>query len=218
MFLSYVVDVGPDRFTFEQESVQLSIPVFTSHSLTGADENLAGLIIIVHGAGLNAGKSFDTASSIIQQLGVSREQYVVVAPQFLEGIEPEEKGLLFWGRRWRSGGTSLSEDPNQGLPGVSSFEVMDRLTRSLAENDPGVQRVWLIGHSAGGQFVSRYAAVNNIHEILHEHEISISYVVANPSSYLYLDASRYRLRQDGEIVQVTTEGLAICDGFDDYKY
>jgi len=218
LFLSCVVDVAPDRFTFEESNTQLSIPVFTSYPLENTNKELKRLIVIVHGAGLNAGKSFDTGNLIVDALGESKDQYMVVAPQFLEGIKPEEKGLLFWDRQWRSGGVSLSEELNEGLPSVSSFEVMDRLIRFVAESNSNIHQVILMGHSAGGQFVSRYAALNNYHENLKKQGVLVYYIVANPSSYLYLDATRYQLNQNGEILKRSRDELANCDGYNDFKY
>jgi len=95
MFLSSVVDIAPDRFTFEESTMHLSIPVFTSHSLGKSNKDLKRLIVIVHGAGLNAEKSFETGVGLVEKLGKSTGQYMIIAPQFLEGIEPEEKGVLF---------------------------------------------------------------------------------------------------------------------------
>jgi hypothetical protein len=43
------------------------------------------------------------------------------------------------------------------------------------------------GHSAGGQFVTRYEMSNRVHETL---GVPVTYVVANPSSYAYLDNTR----------------------------
>jgi hypothetical protein len=43
------------------------------------------------------------------------------------------------------------------------------------------------GHSAGGQYVSRYVMANQVHESL---GVPVTYVVSNPSSYAYLDAAR----------------------------
>jgi hypothetical protein len=45
----------------------------------------------------------------------------------------------------------------------------------------------LAGHSAGGQFVTRYQMANLVQEKL---AVPITYLVANPSSYGYLDALR----------------------------
>ena len=43
------------------------------------------------------------------------------------------------------------------------------------------------GHSAGGQFVTRYQMANRVHDTL---GVPVRYVVANPSSYAYPDALR----------------------------
>jgi hypothetical protein len=43
------------------------------------------------------------------------------------------------------------------------------------------------GHSAGGQFTNRYAGTTRIDKDVH---VPVRYLVANPSSYLYLDADR----------------------------
>lgn len=218
MFLSSVVDVAPDRFAFEKSNSQLSIPVFTSHPLENTNKDLKRVIVIVHGAGLNAQKSFKTGLRIVEKLGGFKNEYMVIAPQFLEGIEPEERGLLFWGRQWRSGGVSLSGKINNGLPGVSSYEVVDKLVEFVTGKNPDIQQVIVLGHSAGGQFVARYAAINNYHEVLKKQGVFNYYVVANPSSYLYLDSIRYQVNSNGEILTRFQDELNSCKGYDDYKY
>lgn len=218
MFLNCVVDVAPDRFTFDKNNAQLSIPVFTSHDLDKSNKDLNSLIVIVHGAGLNARKSFDTGTRIIEKLGESKDQHMIVAPQFLEGIDPEEKGLLLWDRQWRSGGVSLSEGLNKRLPGASSYEVMDKLIGFITKGNSDMHKVILLGHSAGGQFISRYAAINNYHENFKNEGVLVYYVVANPSSYLYLDATRYQFNSNGEILKRSRDELVNCDGYDEYKY
>jgi acetyl esterase/lipase len=49
------------------------------------------------------------------------------------------------------------------------------------------KRIFLAGHSAGGQVVARYQMVNRVHETL---GVPVTYVVANPSSYAWPDATR----------------------------
>ena len=167
---------------------------------------------------MNAGKSFDTGKKIVDAFGDAKDQYLVVAPQFLEGIEADETGLLFWGRQWRSGGLSTSEELNEGLPIVSSYEVMDRLICFVTENNPSIYLVITLGHSAGGQFVARYAAINKNHDVLRKQGVSIHYVTANPSSYLYLNATRYQFNSNGEILKHPTADLTSCRNYNNYKY
>ncbi|MCP3875508.1 MAG: hypothetical protein GY699_20430, partial [Desulfobacteraceae bacterium] len=47
---------------------------------------------------------------------------------------------------------------------------------------------------------------------------SIRYVVANPSSYLYLDKTRYQFREAEKIVKTSDEIYQDCPCFNDYKY
>jgi pimeloyl-ACP methyl ester carboxylesterase len=52
---------------------------------------------------------------------------------------------------------------------------------------PNLQAIVVAGHSAGGQFANRYSMTNKVHGTL---GVPITYVVANPSSYAWPDATR----------------------------
>ncbi|MDH5254632.1 MAG: hypothetical protein OEW72_01840 [Gammaproteobacteria bacterium] len=56
--------------------------------------------------------------------------------------------------------------------------------------------VAIVGHSAGGQFVSRYAAGTRLK--------GLTFIAANPGSYMYLDRNR--------------PVSGVCAGFNDYRY
>ena len=83
---------------------------------------------------------------------------------------------------WRSGGTAVGSQ-------LSSFDFMDEILSRLARKDvfPNLKTIVVAGHSAGGQFVTRYEMLNQVHDKL---GIAVSYVVANPSSYAYVDNLR----------------------------
>jgi hypothetical protein len=74
-------------------------------------------------------------------------------------------------------------------PELSSFDFVDQILRKLADRKmfPNLTAIVVAGHSAGGQFVSRYEMSNRVHESL---GVPVSYVVANPSSYAWPDATR----------------------------
>src|SRR4029078_2911446 len=84
--------------------------------------------------------------------------------------------------RWPLGGEAKGAK-------VTSFDVMDAILRRLARRDsfPNLRTIIVAGHSAGGQFVPRYQMSTQVHETL---AIPVSYIVANPSSYAYLDPMR----------------------------
>jgi pimeloyl-ACP methyl ester carboxylesterase len=66
---------------------------------------------------------------------------------------------------------------------------MDEILRKLAnkKNFPNLTHIVVAGHSAGGQYVTRYEMSNKVHGTL---DVAISYVVANPSSYAWPAAVR----------------------------
>ncbi|MCP3871826.1 MAG: hypothetical protein GY699_01515 [Desulfobacteraceae bacterium] len=218
VFLNTVVDIAPDRFAFEEKNQKVSIPVFTSQPLTISNNETKYLIILIHGAGLNAGKSFVTGELFAESLGLSKKQSIIVAPQFLEGVDPDENDILVWSRTWRSGGWSLGLKQNKKLPEINSYDVLDRLLDSALKTHPNIHSIILLGHSAGGQYVLRYAAGNNLHELFEKRGVSIKYVVANPSSYLYLDRTRYQFGLDGTVQKIVKEKLEGCPRYNNYKY
>ena len=73
---------------------------------------------------------------------------------------------------------------------MGSFEVIDRLRAWIARQRfyPSLRRVVIAGHSAGGQFVQRYAVGSALDADMAP--VPVRYVVANPSSYMYFDQHR----------------------------
>jgi pimeloyl-ACP methyl ester carboxylesterase len=217
-FLNITVDIAPDRFVIEEDHEKLSIPIVTSHPLGKKNYETEYLIIMIHGTGLNANKTFETGLKIIESLDLPINRFWVLAPQIIEGVKLDEKGLLFWDRRWRSGGMSLSTGLNKDLPSLCSFEVIDRLIGVAVKLNPGIRRIIILGHSAGGQFIVRYAAINSRHEFLERQGISIRYVVANSSSYPYLDKTRFHFNSAREMLITSREELMNCPSYNEYKY
>ena len=106
------------------------------------------------------------------------------------------------GDSWRSAGTATNNAK------LTSYDFMDEIVRELARKDvfPNLRAIVITGHSAGGQFVTRYEMANKIHETV---GIAITYVVSNPSSYSYLDPERpagpnNELREFGDARNCTT--------------
>ena len=87
------------------------------------------------------------------------------------------------GDSWRSGGMSPSN------PTLSSFDFIDEIVRKLANKKtfPNLTKIVVAGHSAGGQFATRYEMTNKVHDTP---GVTITYVVANPSSYAWPAAVR----------------------------
>jgi hypothetical protein len=79
---------------------------------------------------------------------------------------------------------------------------------------PNLQWVIITGHSAGGQFVQRYAAFTDIDLLRAPNAASVKFVPANPSSYVYLNEYRFSEARNAWVVP---RGKKDKD-YDDYKY
>jgi len=73
---------------------------------------------------------------------------------------------------------------------------MDEILRRLADKwiFPNLKAIVIAGHSAGGQFVSRYEMANRVADTI---GVPVSYAIANPSSYAWPDTTRPLAEGDG---------------------
>lgn len=165
--------------------------VYRNFSLTERNTAIERALVIIHGAGRNADAYFQSglAGAFLAQALAST---LIVAPRFAsqQGACRDQlaEGEISWkcsgADDWRGGG-----GPSDGAGGVTSFDLVDKIVEALARRDvfPNLKVIVITGHSAGGQFTHRYAAANRAEAAV---SIPVRYLVANPSSYLYLDALR----------------------------
>jgi pimeloyl-ACP methyl ester carboxylesterase len=147
-------------------------------------------LIMVHGSLRNPEHYFATATAAAFLAGALGDT-LVIAPAFhswdgndcQDKLQPPEVSWSCHGDSWRSGGPATSN------PALSSFDFMDEIMRRLTERRvfPNLTIIVIAGHSAGGQFVSRYEMANRGQD---NPGVAVSYVVANPSSYAWPDATR----------------------------
>jgi hypothetical protein len=171
--------------------------VYRTYPLEVKNEAITRAFIMVHGAGRDADNYFRTAVAAAF-LGGALDDTVVIAPRFAsdsgggrgaagggcaDKLAPNEVNWPCGGDSWRSGGVSTSYKE------LNSYDFADQLLQRLARKDvfPNLKTIVVAGHSAGGQFVTRYEMANKLHDSL---GVRILYVVANPSSYAYLDPLR----------------------------
>ena len=172
--------------------------VYSTYALDKKNEQIVRALIVVHGQGRDADNYFRT-SLAATFLASALTDTLVIAPRFASNdggcrdtLAPNEVSWPCGGDSWRSGGTSTS---NRSL---TSYDFMDAIVRALANktNFPNLKAIVISGHSAGGQFVTRYEMANKMHETV---GVPITYVVSNPSSYSYLDAERPSAANNNEL-------------------
>jgi len=160
--------------------------VYASYPLDVANPAIVRALVMVHGAGRNADHYFETSTGAAFLAG-ALENTIVIAPRFAAGNDTVAQNEVLWperGENWRSGG-ALSTNATYG-----SFDLMDDILRALANKRtfPNLTKIVVAGHSAGGQFATRYEMANKVHDKLNG--VAVSYVVANPSSYAWPVAER----------------------------
>ena len=177
---------------------QSRVLVYRTYPWQKKNENVKRAFVFVHGILRDADNHFRTALAAGFLADVLNDT-MIVAPPFAsnssapgnEGgncrdtLAADEANWICEAQRpdtWRSGGTAISSQ-------LSSFDFIDEILRELARKDvfPNLKVIVVAGHSAGGQFVTRYEMLNQIHDNLNT---PVSYVVANPSSYAYVDDLR----------------------------
>ncbi len=163
--------------------------IYTSRPLDARNDAVRRALIMVHGTNRNADHYFSTAVAAAFLAG-ALDDAVVISPRIAsasgsckDALAANEVSWSCTGDSWRSGGSAASD------PGLSSFDFVDAILKKLANKAtfPNLGAIIVAGHSAGGQFVARYQMANRVHETL---GVIVTYVVANPSSYAWPDATR----------------------------
>jgi pimeloyl-ACP methyl ester carboxylesterase len=180
------------------------------HSNRDLSGDLSGTtlaIVVQHGHNRNGTGYLATVAGLVSELGQSADNVLVIAPQFFIRGEGHRDVPAWTAAGWMAGADASGT-------AISSFDVYDHLLEWLAERRrfPKLKHIVLAGHSAGAQLVQRYAALNAAEEKLRDQGITVRYVVANPSSYLYF--TNERPGPSG----FAPYGFKVCGSYDDYKY
>jgi pimeloyl-ACP methyl ester carboxylesterase len=179
-----------DARCWEQLSLgsNLLLPLYRTHPIQGSDTTVVRAIIIVHGAGRNPADYFRimVETVFLERLELNT---LVIAPHFQTGSDGPDPAELTWtSGGWKRGDQSLERTGAAGT--LSSYEAVDRIIQFLADTlrYPNLETVVVTGHSAGGQYTHRFAATSPAGELIHH--LRFRYIVANPSTYLYIREER----------------------------
>ncbi|MFQ5537536.1 MAG: alpha/beta hydrolase [Gemmatimonadota bacterium] len=193
------VPVGPSIF----------LPVFSTHSVLKGDTSVTRGLIVIHGTNRNADDYFESGFLAAAEAG-ELERTVVVAPHFQTRMDGPAEDEPYWTHQgWKRGNLSQSAPPSARR---SSCAALDSVVAHLADRTrfPALTEIVVTGHSAGGQVVHRYAATSRVPERHPQH--LFRYVVANPSTYLYVRPER-AVADTFAVPDTTT-----CPDYDDWHY
>jgi pimeloyl-ACP methyl ester carboxylesterase len=176
--------------------------MYANYALDARNTAITRALIMVHGAGRNADHYFETSIAAAFLAG-ALDNTIIIAPHFIAGNDKPAPNEIMWperGDNWRSGG------PSPTNPTITSFDFLDEIVRKLADKRtfPNLTKIVLAGHSAGGQVATRYEMVNKVHTTP---GVTMTYVVANPSSYAWPAAVRPLPSGDADPATADKEAL-----------
>ena len=206
-----VPKVQPGRLELVTPSGPVEVPVAVSRDWTRPQPDVTRVVVVIPGWPRRDLTSGEYAAKIA---GPAARGAMLITPQFLTAKDVATHHLPDNMLRWREDDwprARLSTGPIE----LSSFEVVDEIFRRLANRAifPNLNTIVLAGHSAGGQYVQRYAALGRGEADLGGAPIHIRYVVANPATYLYLTDDR----PDGDGTFAPFDAKE-CPTFDRWNY
>jgi hypothetical protein len=196
------------------------VPLAANHPLEGIHAGLTRAIVVVHDESRDANAALAVISALA---GSQNAATIILAPQFLlpsdivrfaDYLPDRGRGFAAWQvLGWSSGDDSM---PVPSTKSVSSFTVMDLLLMYLSDRNafPDLKEIVIAGFGAGANFIQRYAAFSAAYGAVSRQNIGLRYVLASPSSYLYLTASRPLGGKNG----FGLPDASACPSVNDYPY
>ncbi len=220
---SPVSHVSPHKLSFLFDANAVKIPYYRNFALGANASSVYHAVIVIHGTNRNANDYYNYMLDAAFKGRSLNTAHLIMAPQFLvendmsaHNLEPD---ILFWtSAAWKQGDKSLST-PNFPVPEkMSSFAVIDSILLRLVQKYSNLDTIIVAGHSAGGQFVQRFAAGSPLDSVItNEYGIALRYIIANPSSYVYLNGER-RVQGTRDQFDTPPAQQTIFIAYNDYKY
>ena len=188
------------------------LPVFSTHSLADGSEAVTRGLIVVHGNSRNPDDYFISGIAAATRARANAAT-AIVSPHFQTIDDGPRFDEPYWSSPgWKRGHLSLSEGPS---PRVSSYAALDSIVQIFLDlaRFPSLNEIVVTGHSAGGQVLHRYAATGRAQEGARA-DVAFRYVVANPSTYLYVGPER-ATDPSGEAFAVPGGG---CFDYNEWHY
>ena len=203
--------IGNKFFTIDYQGSSVALPIFSNMELNENNIELEKVIIVMHGQNRNASDYFNSINSITSSIGLQNET-LIIAPQFLllEDIEHWDLGstIPYWQNNtgWTTGNQSLSTLQHPRDFQLSSFTIIDSLLSFIHSEFSSTEEIVLVGNSAGGQLLNRYAGGSPI-----AFNEKIKFIISAPSSFLYFDENRYEYPNSWTLPSG-------CNNYNEYKY
>jgi hypothetical protein len=205
--------------------IDCCIPYLASYPLDKSNDKIEHVILAVHSSNYDARMVFNNCISLLKSQGGAESTTLVIAPQFLTKEHTKEindLNLLFWKVEPFRGSSVSTTAGSRKDKRISPFTILEDIILQIADKKtfPNVKRVTILGHSAGGQLVNRFAASNTVEfDAVRPAGIKCRYIVMNPSSYVYMSPKRYVKGSEGVFAVPKPEEIKKDEtGYNEYGY
>ena len=208
----------PSTFEIKKGEKTYALRYASNHRIAERNKNIKQLVIYVHGARRNGLDYYEWGEAAVKAANKDDET-LFISPQFtsekdLEDHKHDENHLFWTANNWRIGDESVSSKKRKMSDAFSSFSLVDSMIVRVCNPKlfPKLRKIIIVGHSAGGQFVSRYVGMTPMVDILRGYQFR--FIVMNPSTYLYFDDRRpIKTATNLTFARPDTTG---CNTFNDY--
>jgi len=208
----------PNIFKVNKAGKLYSFRYASNHPIAEQNDKIKQVLIYIHGARRNGLDYYEWGEKAVNA-AKKTDETLFISPQFnsekdLEDHKHDASHLFWTNNNWRVGDESVSSKNRKMEESISSFSLIDSVIAKACNKKlfPKLKKITIIGHSAGGQFVSRYVGMTPMPNILKGYKFN--FIVMNPSSYMYLDDRRPVKSETGlTFVKPDTSG---CSSFNEY--
>ena len=220
---SEAVEMATERLRVKH-NVECYIPYLSNLPIDIRSEKITHLIIAIHSLNHDAYMVFNNCKELLAKYNKQKDNVIILAPQFLRQKhlgKNSEKNLLYWkvSPFWGSSiSTTKSFDENLG---ISAYHILEDIIADFCDKKifPNLNRITILGHSAGAQLVNRFAASNTVEfDKARPQKINIKYIIMNPSSYVYFSSKRSVNWSTKNFANPSDAQIGDNQGYNNYAY
>jgi len=179
------------RYSFEINNEKAQIPCASNLDITAYHPNVERFILAIHSSSYNADTYLNSVIELSEHYGQLQDKYLVLAPSLFKYNKTDLKDIVTWDVNpfW---GSSRASYKGEKIT-LSAYEIIDHMLNTIVRSGsfPNIKSIVILGYSAGGQMVNRYAASNKFeYRVAKRLGIKMKYLVMAPSSYVYFNNKR----------------------------
>lgn len=218
---AFARELAPEKYPLDHKSRGAYVPYAASHDLSRPIRDITRVMVAVHSSSFDANAYLRNGQAAATKFPGALKETLIIAPHLLTKTKvPGDEipdGMLYWKVSPFRGSQLCAIGPRGRPCRFSAYELLDEMLVKLTNRRlfPNLKNVVVVGHSAGGQFVQRYALAGKFEP---PKSINIRFVVCAPSSFAYVTNERLVPGTEDRFAVPANNVIATCGGYDNWGY